>query len=287
MFGAGPRIADSHLSRKWRVSNQAEQPQEPAVAEPESHKAALIPFCRYCGSQHTSQDPCPGELLATGAERHGWRVAVEGGKLGVQVLGTLVAPVGTIWRARIITYPRVLWMIPGGGGSMKFLGSTAVEAEKTAIDYITLHCQLRGHKMNVAVPAVRSESVDLEQDAKTAGSKKVRASQRQLRAITIRFGIGALTSTAETGDLSETGVFIRTETPLPVGAELQMYIELSRFGVPLRGIVQWSRDKHTPGRSVGMGVKLFQPHPRYLHYIRQQRGIEQTSLDPVDPSRTG
>ena len=31
------------------------------------------------------------------------------------------------------------------------------------------------------------------------------------------------------------------------------------------------REEAEGGRPCGMGVKLAQPHPRYVHYIRQQR----------------
>ena len=34
-------------------------------------------WCLVCCTAHGKDDPCPGELLATGPERHAWRVSVD------------------------------------------------------------------------------------------------------------------------------------------------------------------------------------------------------------------
>ena len=75
-------------------------------------------WCLLCCTDHPSEGRCPGELMATGPEQRGWKVTVETPS-GFQAYGVLVAESGKYWRARILTYPNVLWTTPGGHGSMK------------------------------------------------------------------------------------------------------------------------------------------------------------------------
>ena len=70
--------------------------------------AASHGFCRVCGTEHQGPASCPGELPATGVERPGWRVQVET-PFGHEAIGVLLAPSHEQWRARIVTYPNVLW----------------------------------------------------------------------------------------------------------------------------------------------------------------------------------
>jgi hypothetical protein len=236
-------------------------------------------WCLTCGTMHGEGDACPGELLATGPERHGWRLLVETPQ-GPEVYGTLVAPAGDRWRARILTYPNVLWIIPRGN-TMKFVASTPASAEEAAIQFIKQHCKARGYTPRTEVPAVESGGVAPEQDARTAGSEAVRASQRQLRAVRVSYGLGRPNREAETDDLSEGGLFIRTDEPMPVGTDLQLRLEAEGFGIPLRGVVRWAREAVEDGRPRGMGIQLVNPHPRYIHYIRQQQRKAETTGDPT------
>jgi hypothetical protein len=234
-------------------------------------------WCLTCGTLHGDVDECPGELLATGPERNGWRVLVDTPQ-GPEVFGTLVAPAGDRWRARVLTYPNVLWIIPRGN-TMKFVGSTPASAEKAAIRFIKAHCEARGYTARTEVPAVESGGVAPEQDAKAARSEAVRAAQRQLRAVRVAFGSGRPDREAETDDLSEGGLFVRTDEPMPVGTNLQLRLEADGFGIPLRGIVRWTRDEDEDGRPRGMGIELVNPHPRYIHYVRQQQKRAQAAGD--------
>ena len=228
-------------------------------------------WCRVCCSRHDEGD-CTGELLATGPERHGWRLLAERPD-GPIVYGTLVAPAGDRWRSRILTYPNVLWVLPWGG-TMKFVGITPALAEKEAIDFIKAHCQRYCFKMHKEVPSVESGPVDHEQDASTAKSAVVQASQRQKRAIRVCYGVDRPIHEAETDDLSEGGLFIRTDKPLPVGTAVNLHIELDGLGIPLRGEVRWAPAEDAVGRPRGMGIELAQPHPRYIHHLRQQKKDE-------------
>ena len=64
-----------------------------------------------------------------------------------EVYGILVAEAGEHWRARILTYPNMLWSIPGGRGTIKFVGASAQDAERQAIEFIREHCRKRGFKL--------------------------------------------------------------------------------------------------------------------------------------------
>jgi hypothetical protein len=227
------------------------------------------PWCRVCCTIHEKHGKCPSELLATGPERHGWRAMVELPR-GPEVYGTLVAASGTRWRARILTFPNILWVTPNGG-TMKFLASTPTEAQDKAVEFIRAQCKRRGLTLCAEVTRVESGQVDPEQDATTARSEAVRASQRQLHSLYLRYGLGRPTDEAETDDLSEGGLFIKTDSPLPVGNDLALRLEIDGFDIPLRGIVRWVREQAEGGRPCGRGIKLVQPHPRYVHYIRQKR----------------
>jgi len=185
------------------------------------------------------------------------------------VVGVLLAPVGNRWRARIVTYPNVLWVIPGGG-TMKFVAGTIEDAEKQAVEFITDHCRIQGWALKQGAPSAESAAIDPEQDAEVAGAAEVEASQRQLHETPILYGIDRPTTRSTTGDLSAAGLFVVSDDPLPVGTNLRLFISLDGFGLPLRGIVQWSREKPESTRPPGMGVKLVNAHPRYVAYVRKR-----------------
>jgi hypothetical protein len=225
-------------------------------------------WCRYCCTRHGSDEPCPGELLATGTERFGWRVKVRT-NYGVDVIGVLVSPVGNRWRARVLTYPNVMWMIPGGGGSIKFLGPDPAAAEQEAIDFILEHCRHRHFSVVEESPRPESGPIDHEQTPEVAKSEEVRSAQRKLRVLPIRFGVDGLTAEAVTGDLSEDGIFIATESTLAVGTPLRMEMEIEGCKIPLRGAVAWKRDRALTGRPAGMGVDLTDPPGLYKTLVRE------------------
>jgi hypothetical protein len=260
------------LTRRPRSSISTGTVGEPPIEALE----ARSPWCRVCCTAHGRDQSCPGELRATGPERYGWRVQVET-PFGFETYGTLVAPVADAWRARILTYPNVLWIIPRGG-SLKFVRPDPGEVEQQAIDFVKLHCQLRGYRISSELPPIDGKPFDLEQTADAADSPDVQALQRQPHAFAVRFGAGRPTIDGTTGDLSESGVFIHTTSPLAPGTEVQIHLDAGGFGIPLRGIVQWTRGTGELGRPPGMGVKLVQPHARYLHLVRQI-GAAETAVE--------
>jgi uncharacterized protein (TIGR02266 family) len=224
---------------------------------------------------HEGVELCPGDLLATGPERHGWRVLVETPK-GPEVYGTLVAPVGDVWRARVLTYPNVLWVIPSGG-TMKFIGATPASAEQEAIAFIKQHCDRRGYSIRKEVPYVESAEIDLEQQGEAAISDVIRAAQRQVCNVRVNYGVGLTTEMATTDDLSETGLFVRTDKPLLVGTVIRLVLDIGNGdSIALRGVVRWARAEEELGRPRGMGIRLIHPDARYVRYVQQRNaaGLE-------------
>jgi uncharacterized protein (TIGR02266 family) len=257
----------------------------PPSSPPATPQAREVIWCRHCGcQQHRKGERCPGEVLATGPERHGARLLAETAE-GPLVFGTLVAPAGARWRARLLTYPNILWVVRHGG-TMKFMAGTAASAERAAIDYLKAHCKARGFKLRKEVPSVVSGNVDHEQQPEVVESNEAQASQRRLQAVRVRYRWEGAMLEAETDDLSECGLFIRTHTPADVGTTIQLRVDMGGFGITLRGVVRWTRPEQEPGRPAGMGLELICPHPRYIHFVRQQEAPDEgppPEQEPVDP----
>jgi hypothetical protein len=204
-------------------------------------------------------------LLASGPERHGWRVLVRT-TTRAEVYGVLVAESRERWRARVVTYPNMLWSVPGGRGTLKFVGDSAQEAESKAIDFILEHCRLRGYKVAEEIPDVESAPLAGEQTAEQA--QQAAGDPRFLRSLVIRFGEAKTDKVGMTADLSRGGLFIITDRPLPTGKPLKMLLELEQYTVPLQGKVAWVRNRAEQGRPAGMGIQLRNSPHLYARYVR-------------------
>ncbi len=223
-----------------------------------------LAWCTVCGGNHQTPKECPGDLRATGPERHGWRVAVET-PYGVEAYGVLVAPSHALWRARIVTYPNILWTVPGGALTLKFSGATPQEAETRAIAFVDGHIASRGFvRLDLAdAPAVSRYRAEAEAKALAAAGPTL----RKLRALPIRFGAGPTLFTAMTGNLSESGLFVMTLAPFDPGTGLRVLIDLATGPVGLKGQVVWNRPRIVFGRPVGMGVQLIAPPEIYRDFV--------------------
>jgi hypothetical protein len=241
---------------------------------------ALGEWCYTCCTGHAPGDACPGSLLATGEERHGWRVLVAT-PFGVEIYGVLVASCRGLWRARILTYPNILWILPGGG-SIKFVGSSPQDVEGQAIEFVKQHCKMRGLSIEQDLPTVASGAVEPEHDAAIAGALKVESRKRKVDGLPVRFGVGHVTQDAVTDNYSEDGMFIRTNTPLPQESSIQIQLELQGLRIPLSGVVQWVREADEDGRVAGMGVKIHRPPPRYIHFVRQKVKVGDNDALPAE-----
>jgi hypothetical protein len=215
-------------------------------------------FCGVCGSLHRELDICPGELPATGAERPGWRVRVET-PFGQEAIGVLLAPSYDRWRARIVTYPNVLWTVPGRRGALKFVGDTREEAEAQAIAFVERHVQSK-HQLRHAggTPA-------------PVASGPARAllvvAQRKTRCLPVRFGFDRAVARGVTVNLSAEGMFVGVATPLDGGRSLLVHLDIDGHTLPLRGLVMWNRRRAQPERPTGMGIRLSDPTPLYQSFV--------------------
>lgn len=224
---------------------------------------ALI-WCSTCGSDHAKPQDCPGDLRATGPERHGWRVAVETPH-GIEAYGVLVAPSVDLWRARVVTYPNILWTVPGGRATLKFVGPTPQDAEARAVAFIEGHIKARGYLRRDALDAPAAGRIRAEAAALAAQGPAL----RKPRAIPVRFGVGATLFAAMTGNVSESGMFVTTLAPLEKGENVRVLIDLEIGPVGLKGEVVWRRDRLVLGRPVGMGLQLVEPPESYREFIRE------------------
>jgi Tfp pilus assembly protein PilZ len=231
-------------------------------------------WCAVCGSRHDLGPGCPGDLQATGSERFGWKIAVEAG-LRAEEYGVLIGPCGDIWRARILTFPNMLWSVPGGRGTMKFLGNTAAEAEKRAKEYILGFIRRRGYQ-HVA-PSSQPKVGKIRPEG-APGSPEDR---RHLHAVSVRFGEERPDREAKTADLSMTGMFVETPRPLPQGRRLKLAVDLGHVRLPLQATVAWIRTTSEDDRKAGMGLQLHAPPAIYKHYVRELTGTE---LDEPEPA---
>jgi len=221
-------------------------------------------WCPTCGSDHAKPEDCPGDLRATGPERHGWRIAVETPH-GIEAYGVLVAPAHDKWRARIVTYPNILWTIPGGSRTLKFVGDSPQDAEARAVGFVEGHVKARGYERRVALDGPTVGRIRAEARALAAVSPAL----RKQRSVPVRFGAGPSLITAVTGNLSENGMFVATLAPLDAGLALRVMVDLETGPVGLKGEVIWRRDHIVLGRPIGMGLQLLAPPESYRQFVRE------------------
>ena len=222
-----------------------------------------IDWCACCGTEHAAESGCPRVSEISNSEVPVWRVAVETPR-GIDGYGVLVAPMGNSWRARILTYPNVMWTVPGGGSSIKFVGRTPEEAERLAVAFIRRHCGERSYVMRDELEALPDNHAILD-----AGKKyPTHADPRFQRKLPVRFGEARPTIVGKTGNLSETGLFVHTRHPLVEGVLAGLLLELEHCKLPLRAQVVWQRVLPEPGREPGMGLELLKPPKIYVRYVQ-------------------
>jgi len=225
----------------------------------------LTLWCPVCGSMHAEPRECPGDLRATGPERHGWRVAVETPH-GIEAYGVLVAPTHEKWRARILTFPNVLWTIPGGAATLKFVGKTPQAAEALAVSFVEGHIRARGFARRGTADAVAGRYRPEARPGAVVG-----VPLRKTHVMPVRFGNGTALFSAMTGNLSESGMFVATMAPLDPGSALRLLMSLENGPLGMKGEVVWSRPAIVLGRPVGMGVRLLAPPSLYQEFVREIR----------------
>jgi PilZ domain len=226
-----------------------------------SGTGALKAWCPACGTAHADPRSCPGELRATGSERPGWRVEVET-PFGHEAIGVLLAPSHEVWRARILTYPNVLWTLPGGRGTIKFVGETAEEAERSAIAFIEEHVRAKRF--------LRRDGLALAANPGRGAippSALWTTAPRKLRRLPVRFGPDRPAFLGATLNLSAEGMFIGSRDLHEGGSPLHIHLDIEGHSLPLRGMIMWIRRRPDIGRPLGMGVRLGDPPPFYQSYV--------------------
>jgi hypothetical protein len=179
----------------------------------------------------------------------------------------LVAQTVDRWRARILTYPNVLWTAPGGQVSVKFVGSTPQEAEAAAVAFVEGHIKARGYRRSEKPEPPSVSGYKTEAGAKVANL--VNVSARKLRAVPIRFGVPPTFFSAMTGNVSENGLFVISLAPLNPGSGVHVLVSLDIGSLGLKGRVVWKREKAQQGRPVGMGVLLIAPPAPYRNFVSE------------------
>ena len=222
-------------------------------------------FCRVCGTGHASPATCPGELLATGAERPGWRVNVET-PFGHEAIGVLLAPSHDQWRARIVTFPNVLWGAPGGRGTLKFVGTTRHEAEAQAIEFVEQHLHQRNYLRRDALAPVAAVHLDA---SGPSGRPLCAAATRKTKVLPVRFGFNRVLSRGITFNVSCDGMFVGVGSPVDSGNSLLIHLDVNGHTLSLNGLVMWNRPHAEPQRPAGMGIRLSDPSPIYQQFVNR------------------
>lgn len=226
-------------------------------------------FCRVCGTGHAPSAHCPGEFHATGIERPGWRVQLAT-PFGHESIGVLLAPSHDQWRARIVTYPNVLWSAPGGRGTLKFVAETAEEAEAQAIRFIEEHLAARRYQRRDGLTAVSAGNA-VRRKAVTTPANFHAAAKRKTTRLPVRFGPDRALARGVTLNLSDDGMFVGVAKPEECGRSLLIHLELDGHTVPMRGLVMWNRERAAPERPAGMGIRLSQPPALYQSFVASLR----------------
>jgi hypothetical protein len=222
--------------------------------------------CAFCGSRHTDLPGCPGEVPATGPERLAWRINVETPR-GIEAFGVLLAPSHDCWRARILTLPNVLWIGPDRRQALRFAAADPLEAQRAAVEFIIDYSTGRRFRLRASTQLLRPEQ--LTQEPGGPAVEPPEPAPRKIRFLPVRFGVVGPSEVGGTGNLSETGVFVITSTPLDSGTPLMLTVKIDRGLVHLKGRVRWMRKSHHVGGSPGMGIELVSPPPPYVEYVRR------------------
>ena len=172
------------------------------------------------------------------------------------------------WMARIVTLPDRIWALPGGREVLKLYGSTSEEAEAAAMRFIEAECLQTGRR--IASPW---QSEAFRDAGKRAGMQDGSPAPRMARRLLVRFGSEQPERPGVTANLSETGMFIVTDRPAPVGAPVRIDLRFPECQLALDGLVIWAREKRDEGRSLGFGVRLTNRPPEYLHRVRSLREV--------------
>jgi Tfp pilus assembly protein PilZ len=101
-----------------------------------------------------------------------------------------------------------------------------------------------------------------------------RGGDRTKKRVMVRYGVDAANRTAFTKNLSETGVFLQTNSVFKPGSTIQVQIELDERSFNMWARVAWA--KKVPPQlahilDCGMGLCFIDPSPEWLEYFNEWR----------------
>ncbi len=171
-----------------------------------------------------------------------------------------------VWRARVVTLPRQIWVEPGGKRALAFEAATPERAEALAAAFIQADCVARGHR-------IAEGGTPREEVAAWAPARRVIATyplrfvpQGPPAAQAVRNSVPGLTA-----NLSETGLFVTASSLVVPSSHLSIDSRLPGLTERLDGEVVWTREHAGPGLSSGMGVRLIEPSLSYRARIQSLR----------------
>jgi uncharacterized protein (TIGR02266 family) len=220
-------------------------------------------FCETCCTPHGAQAACPGELLATGPEVPGWEITVDMPR-GLERIAVLLCPSQDLWRARITTRPRTLWLVPGGASTLKFAGATREQALQQAIDFVDQHCVRRGYSWRD--PRIPADTAALRPARFVRPPGAIPLHRKRCR-LPLRWGLDRPAVLAATANLSVHGMFVATRAPADPGSSVRLNLELAGTTARLEALVMWTRPASERGRPAGMGLRLIHPPPAYADFV--------------------
>ena len=127
------------------------------------------------------------------------------------------------------------------------------------------HCEQRGYGRRGREAELESEMPRFPSGGENRRSPRVASFHR------VRFGATSPVEPGETGDMSESGLYVISEHPLEVGSSVTVMIELADRDLHMTGVVRWVRNQHDRGRAPGMGIQLDAAPPGYLQHLRSLR----------------
>jgi len=168
------------------------------------------------------------------------------------------------WKAHVVTLPNHIWVEPGGKRALAFEAGSPEKAEEMAAAFIHRDSISRGHRLSEASQAVGDTPAAREPARRRRGCYPVRFAPRSGAEAEERRRARA----ASTENLSETGLFISTNAPLPPGSRLDIDVRLPGLAERLSGVVVWSRCEPGSALDNGMGVQLVEPSLAYRAVIQ-------------------
>jgi len=228
---------------------------------------ANIDWCVRCGVRHYSEKPCPLVAQASGSEAKAWQGVFKGNDGELTVL-VLLASFEIGWRARIMTAPGAMWVVPRTSVTMKFLSATPDGARDRAVAYLS------GALLQAGFRSLDSSSIRVDRREEKTERREENTdlpdpdvAERKLYRLSARWGLARPEKPADTGNLSANGMFLVTDTPPEPGATVTVRLDMESCSMPLRGRVIWNRPASSDGRPPGMGISLIRPPALYREFV--------------------